>query len=127
MAKGKEVAQQGATQAVQSAIGNLSLEELVALKDDVNSRIAQKQKEAKKVLHAQMQEMAKSAGFESVEAFLAGQNGVRRSRSDKGVSLPPKYRNPHDATQTWSGKGRKPNWMLAHLNAGGQWTELEIR
>ncbi|MBF0185403.1 MAG: H-NS histone family protein [Magnetococcales bacterium] len=126
MSKGREDAQQGATQAVQSVIGELSLEELVSLKTNLEFLIAQKQKEAKKVLHGQMLAMAQSAGFESVEAFLAGQTG-RRSRSDKGTSRLPKYRDPADASRTWTGKGRKPFWVIAHLDAGGQLEELGIR
>ncbi|WP_130472293.1 H-NS family nucleoid-associated regulatory protein [Candidatus Magnetaquicoccus inordinatus] len=125
MAKKKEETQQDATQAAQVAIGNLSLEELVSLKADVESRIAQKQKEAKKVIHSQMLAMAQSAGFESVEAFLAGQTG-RRTRRDKGTSRLPKYRDPVDASRTWTGKGRKPGWVISHLDAGGQLEELEI-
>jgi DNA-binding protein H-NS len=96
------------------------------LKADVESRISQKQKEAKRVIHGQMLAMAQSAGFESAAAFLAEQSG-RRARSDKGVAMPPKYRNPADVKRTWSGKGRKPLWVLSHLEAGGQLEELAIR
>jgi len=30
----------------------------------------------------------------------------------------PKYRNPADATQTWTGRGRTPNWMIEFEKAG---------
>lgn len=30
----------------------------------------------------------------------------------------PKYRNPADATQTWSGRGLKPTWLAAAIEAG---------
>jgi DNA-binding protein H-NS len=126
MSKEMEETQQGAIQVVKSAIGGLTMEELVLLKTDVESRIAQKQKEAKRVIHGQMLAMAQSAGFASVEEFLGGQVG-RRTRRDKGVAMPPKYCNPADVKQTWSGKGRKPLWVLSHLDAGGQLEELAIR
>jgi DNA-binding protein H-NS len=30
----------------------------------------------------------------------------------KGVKLPPKYRNPMDPNQTWTGRGVDPGWVL---------------
>ena len=29
-----------------------------------------------------------------------------------------KYRNPKDPSQTWTGRGRKPKWLVAELEAG---------
>ncbi len=110
----------------QAAIDELSLEKLEVLKADVDLRISQKRKEMRKALFGQMQEIAKSVGFESVEAFLADHTGKRTTRSEKGISKPPKYRDPENGQRTWTGKGRKPNWVLAHLNAGGSVEELEI-
>ena len=79
----------------------------------------------KKALYAQMLELAKAAGFSSVEEFAALQGG-RTPRKDKGVRLPPKYQNK-DKTKTWSGKGRKPDWVIEHLASGGQIEALEIK
>ncbi|MBF0154519.1 MAG: H-NS histone family protein [Magnetococcales bacterium] len=74
-----------------------------------------------------IQSVARSAGLESVEKLLADRQDGRRTRSDKGVGMPAKYRNPIEPKQTWSGRGRKPGWVVAHLAAGGQLEELEIR
>ncbi|MBF0162642.1 MAG: H-NS histone family protein [Magnetococcales bacterium] len=109
---------------IQTAILELSLKELVSLQADVDRLIKQRQKEDKKDIFNRMQEMAKAAGFSSVAAFMAAQG--RSPRSDKGVRMPPKYRNPHDAQQTWSGKGRKPGWVLSHLAGGGELESLKI-
>ncbi len=37
-----------------------------------------------------------------------------------------KYRNPEDPTQGWSGRGRKPNWLLNYLEAGRSLEEFEV-
>ena len=114
-------------EAAHAAIAELQLEELVNLKSEVEHLIGQKQKEQKKDLYAKMFEMAKAAGFPSVEAFVASQGGGSRApRSDKGVKMPPKYQNK-DKTKTWSGKGRKPDWVVQHLAAGGEIEALEIK
>lgn len=112
-------------QQAQKAIAALSLEELVRFKSDVEQLIKQKQKEQRKALHAKMLELAKAAGFKSVEEFVASQKG-RSSRSDKGVRLPPKYRSK-DGKKMWSGKGRVPNWVLEHEKNGGDREGLAIK
>ncbi|MBF0185393.1 MAG: H-NS histone family protein [Magnetococcales bacterium] len=111
-------------QKLETAIAELSLEELVALKANVEALIKQRQREYKKELYNQMLSIAQVAGFDSVEAFVSSQG--RSPRSDKGVRLPPKYCNPADNKQTWSGKGRKPAWVVSHLQQGGKIEELEI-
>jgi DNA-binding protein H-NS len=32
--------------------------------------------------------------------------------------VPVKYRNPHDASESWSGRGRMPLWLGAQIKAG---------
>jgi DNA-binding protein H-NS len=44
-------------------------------------------------------------------------NGVRRGR-DKTRSVGVKYRNPKNADEVWSGRGRMPLWLGAQIKAG---------
>lgn len=111
-------------QRILSAVLELPLEDLVALRSEVDSLVKQRQRERKKDIYNQMQVLAQDAGFDSVETFLSSQG--RSPRSDKGVRLPPKYRNPQNIKQTWSGKGRKPGWVVEHLNSGGDIEALAI-
>ena len=39
---------------------------------------------------------------------------------------PAKYANPKNPDQTWSGLGRKPDWVKAHLSSGGKIEELSV-
>lgn len=32
--------------------------------------------------------------------------------------VPPKYRNPTDPMQTWSGRGKQPRWVGSQIQAG---------
>lgn len=36
----------------------------------------------------------------------------------KGTKIEPKYRNPEDAKQTWTGRGLKPKWLQKAIDAG---------
>ena len=39
-----------------------------------------------------------------------------KPRREKGGNVnPPKYRNPDNPMQTWSGRGKHPNWVIQHL------------
>ncbi|MDX1655272.1 MAG: H-NS histone family protein, partial [Candidatus Competibacteraceae bacterium] len=37
-----------------------------------------------------------------------------------------KYRNPADPTQTWSGKGKRPNWLNEALTQGHKLEEFSL-
>ena len=41
----------------------------------------------------------------------------RKSRSDKGKTVPPKYRDPASG-QTWTGRGNPPVWIKAAKESG---------
>ncbi|MGB0968389.1 MAG: H-NS family nucleoid-associated regulatory protein, partial [Halocynthiibacter sp.] len=38
----------------------------------------------------------------------------------------PRYANPADQEQTWTGKGRKPNWFTEALSRGINPSEMEL-
>ena len=45
-------------------------------------------------------------------------------RGSKGSAA--KYRNPKDASQTWTGRGRKPNWLIDAVKKGAKIESFEI-
>jgi DNA-binding protein H-NS len=45
---------------------------------------------------------------------------------DKKNKKPAKYQHP-ETGKTWSGRGRNPLWVKAHLDAGGILDELRIK
>jgi DNA-binding protein H-NS len=49
-----------------------------------------------------------------LDTALDGRNGKRRSGL-AGRKLEPKYRNPANKQETWSGRGLKPKWLLAAM------------
>jgi len=82
-----------------------------------------------KELFLQMRDLAARHGM-SVEDVIAG--GARRRRlRGTGPAVaksksPPKYRNPDDPEKTWSGKGRKPGWIVAGLAKGKNLEDFAI-
>ncbi|MBI5263382.1 MAG: H-NS histone family protein [Bradyrhizobium sp.] len=51
--------------------------------------------------------------------------GVRRERR-KYPRVHPKYRNPEEPSQTWSGRGKQPRWLAAALKTGHSLDEFVI-
>lgn len=53
--------------------------------------------------------------------------GVKRGgRGGKGGKVAPKYRNPDNPTETWTGRGRQPRWLVAKLGRGGKINDFRI-
>ena len=86
----------------------MSLKELLALEAKIKAAIDEKRVSERHAMKAKMEEMAKASGFSVAELF--------GGRKGKGGKVAPKYRNPKDPSQTWTGRGRRPNWMV---EAGG--------
>jgi len=88
----------------------------------IPAKIAEKEKAEKETVKAELAALAKSKGFDMTELFG---NGPKAAKEKKTV--PPKYRNPADSTQTWTGRGRKPKWVVEALASGGNMDDFLIR
>lgn len=45
---------------------------------------------------------------------------------DGRAKVAPKFCNPENPDETWTGRGRAPKWVVAHLAAGGAKEDLAI-
>ena len=61
-------------------------------------------------------------GIKSVEQVTGGD--VHSSK--KGRKVPPKFINPQDSAQTWSGRGLQPVWLRTALRQGKQLEDFRI-
>lgn len=88
------------------------LDELVAAADRRKTELA---REAIATAKARIQKILADIGMSLEELF-----GKRKGAAGKSTraKVAPKYRNPQDASQTWSGRGLKPRWMVAALKGG---------
>ena len=98
---------------VDEALDRLSFEELASVIEMAQERRSEKQEDARRQLLEEFRERAMQMGF-PLEALFPG--GGRRRRSDAGSTLPVRYRGPNG--EPWSGRGRKPQWLIALENAG---------
>lgn len=50
----------------------------------------------------------------------------RKPAKTAGSKVAPKYRNPANPNETWTGRGRQPKWMAALVQAGKSPTDFLI-
>lgn len=102
---------------------SMSRTDLEALKSDVESALIEV---AEKEKHA-----ARQAAEQAVAAYgfslddITGNGPKGRKGGFKSLSNP-KYRNPENADQTWTGKGRQPQWFKDAIAAGQSPDAMEI-
>lgn len=99
-------------------LNSRELEELIEAAAEQKKRL---QKQRLVEVRNRLTALAREEGYTIEELF--GSGGVR-TKSTRTVA--PKYRNPDDAGQTWTGRGKRPRWVQAHLDAGKPIEALEI-
>ena len=90
---------------------SMSLEELQQLKKDVEKALKTFEERRQKEARQKLEEEARKLGF-SLSDLVGGKP------AKKGKSLPPKYRHPDDPSLTWTGRGRKPRWLVEEEEKG---------
>lgn len=100
-------------------LNNLSLKELKDLQSKVAKAITGYEDRQKKEALAKLEEKAREMGYSLSELTGAA------PRKKRSLSAP-KYANPDNPSETWTGRGRKPKWMVAAIKAGKSPEDLAI-
>ena len=103
----------------------MSVKELTDLDGRLKKAIVTARERENAAIKQKLDAIVESAGmtFEEV-AELYGYGRSRGAR--KGTKVAPKYRNPDDRTETWTGRGRQPRWLVAKLGKGGKLSDFLI-
>lgn len=100
-------------------VEKMSLKELLALEAKLKTSIELARAKGKAELRDKVAALAQEHGF-SVSEIIGGVRGKAKS---VGTA---KYSNPDDPSQTWTGRGRKPNWLLTQLKKGKKQQDFAI-
>lgn len=113
----------------------MTRKELEKLKTDIDKQLDRVAEVEKREALAAAQKAAKAYGFSLAELSgvkASGKPGPKGSAKkasgakDGRSKVAPKYAHPDDPTITWTGRGRKPKWVEAHLENGGDLATLLI-
>jgi DNA-binding protein H-NS len=107
-------------------LAGLSAEDLGALVKQAQQRktLLEKRPSITKV-RAQIVKYAHANGYRIEELFGGNEGNVRRRAGNKTAGtkrtgkVAPKYRNPANPKETWTGRGLQPRWLAA-LTAKGK-------
>lgn len=104
-------------------ISKLNRKQIDALRNKLDTREDEMRKNALVDLRKRINAMVKKEGFTLDEVL-----GRRSKRAGKRTGkVPPKYQNPSDPMQTWSGRGKRPRWFNAALKSGKKEKDLLIK
>lgn len=103
----------------------LSYSDLMELRGKIDGLLAQKKAEHVEHMKAKITAELEEAGL-SVSDVLGGRTKTARGPT-KGSVVPPKFQNPKDPTQKWSGRGLKPKWLQQALDRGGKLESFKIK
>ncbi len=105
-------------------INTLSARELETLITKAKKRkTVLKKRKPLATVRARLVAAARAEGYTIEELFGAAAparaaKGTRAPRKTAGTKVPPKYRNPANPEQTWTGRGKQPRWMAEEVAKG---------
>ncbi len=94
-----------------------SLADLKELQKDLDLAIDRAEKRERKEALEKLEEQARDMGFTLSELLSMKEGGGRKTGKPRAPAEP-KYRHPEDPSITWTGRGRKPNWIKERLEKG---------
>lgn len=109
-------------------LGKLTVDELLALRDRVNAMLAGRVQRERRELERRLKRLQHFGEGEDRprRGRPPGSKNVKRRGARAGRKVPPKYRNPENRSETWTGRGLQPRWLRAALKAGKKLEDFRI-
>jgi DNA-binding protein H-NS len=102
---------------------SMSLDDLWSLHEEISAILSARIKAEKHELEKRLAVLSGGmAAFRESDNSRSLQNGTPRRKYPRVL---PKYRNPQTA-ETWSGRGKRPRWLVAAMKSGRKMEEFRI-
>jgi DNA-binding protein H-NS len=108
---------------VENAIDRLSVDSLVRIGYAVRAKRLAKQEESRITARQKIEQELQNSGLSLRDLFPELLPTSTRKRTD-GAAIPPKFKGPNG--ETWTGRGRLPNWLAALEQADHKRDEFKI-
>tara|TARA_Y200000002_G_scaffold326617_1_gene289283 strand:+ start:54 stop:437 length:384 start_codon:yes stop_codon:yes gene_type:complete len=107
----------------------LNLKELESLQkkiqNEIKKRHSKTQEEGLKKIKLIVTEYGLSAR-ELKNLSIVKSRKIKSKPGKKRGPVAPKYRDPSNSANTWTGRGRQPKWVEAFLSSGGRLDQITI-
>lgn len=112
---------EGAETSLIDALPSLTVSGLNELSKAIEAELKTKYKTRAKEARVAATEAVKVYGFDSLDQVLNQEN----PKESKKAAV--KYRNPANQEETWTGRGKKPNWLNKMLTAGYSLEDFKVQ
>jgi len=103
-----------------SELSEMSVEQLEQLAKQAVDMISVRRQQDLKDGYAKLEQIASDLNVSLDELIAVGRSSkpARKVNTRKPVEV--RYRNSADASQTWTGRGKQPRWLVAAIAAGAK-------
>ena len=102
----------------------MSIDEMWQLHEEISQLLSVRLTSEKRELEKRLAQLRREKEMPRPENSKPAKDAPRERRKYPRVF--PKYRNPHEPFETWSGRGKQPRWLTAALKTGHKIEEFLI-
>lgn len=117
------------TEAFKELLKNSDVSGIEDVIKKLNTMADSKRKAEYTTLYEEFQERVVALGFATVQDFIVAieaQGIIKPSRTQRR-KVKNRYQDPDNLSDTWTGRGKQPNWLQAHIANGRTLEEFEIK
>jgi DNA-binding protein H-NS len=103
----------------------MSTDEMWRLHVEIGQVLSVRLTSEKRELEKRLAQLRRERELPQTEVTLSRQSPPRERR--KYPRVLPKYQNPDEPSETWSGRGKRPRWLTAALKTGHTIEDFIIR
>jgi len=103
---------------LKSIIDALSMRELVSLEKYIDQRKLKLANKERRALRSQIRALVDAHGFSSVDEVFDKEVEATTVPKKTRKKYSPKYANPNNPDETWTGQGQQSRWLKPLLAAG---------
>jgi DNA-binding protein H-NS len=106
-------------------LSNMSLGDLRNLQEQIKQETKKREQQEVQKAREQIMAIAQSVGLPLKDLIGAAGRAAKSANAGTG-SVAVRYRNPADASQQWTGRGRQPKWVKEWVEGGKSMDELRV-
>src|ERR1700730_1046776 len=103
----------------------MSVDEMWQLHEEVSRLLSVRLTSEKRELEKRLDQLRRDKQVPASK-HTSGIKELARARRRKYPRVYPKYQNPNMPSETWSGRGKTPRWLVAALKTGHKLEEFAI-
>ena len=105
-------------------LDEMQFNELWLLHEEITEILADRIVAEKRELEKRLAQLNRSQITREAPSKTSSRTGARPRR--KYPRVLPKYRNPSSPSETWSGRGKLPRWLVVALDRGHKMDDFKI-